>query len=140
MGIPPIACALTGPVAATGRNWFIRLLLASELIENSEFERAEAMQTDDVRDFVADLRKQISPEMVTKLLHQTAPEKTYALEERTAASTASAPKARAAKPEPEPKDEAPSAASYWVSLVLLGLGLALAGWLVFATLVWPLME
>jgi hypothetical protein len=30
-------------VAATGRNWFIRLLLASELIENAEFERAEAM-------------------------------------------------------------------------------------------------
>jgi hypothetical protein len=30
-------------VAATGRNWFIRLLLASELIENSEFERAEVM-------------------------------------------------------------------------------------------------
>jgi len=30
-------------VAATGRNWFIRLLLASELIENLEFERAEVM-------------------------------------------------------------------------------------------------
>jgi hypothetical protein len=30
-------------VVATGRNWFIRLLLASELIENSEFERAEVM-------------------------------------------------------------------------------------------------
>jgi hypothetical protein len=30
-------------VAATGRNWFVRLLLSSELIENAEFERAEAM-------------------------------------------------------------------------------------------------
>jgi hypothetical protein len=101
----------------------------------------EAMQTDDVRDFVADLRKQISPEMVAKMLHQAAPEKTYALEERAAAPAAAVPKARVAiTPEPEPKNDSPSAASYWASLVLLGLGLALAGGLLFAALVWPLLE
>src|SRR5262249_46286182 len=99
----------------------------------------EAMQTQDVRDFVADLRKQISPDMVAKLLHQAAPEKTYALEQRPDAPAA-ASKARAPKSAPEPQDESPSAASYWVSLILLGLGLLLAAGLLFAALVWPLME
>jgi Tfp pilus assembly protein PilF len=30
-------------LAATGRNWFVRLLLAAEFIENDQFERAEVM-------------------------------------------------------------------------------------------------
>jgi hypothetical protein len=105
---------------------------------------AEAMQVDDVRDFVADLRKQLPPDTVSKLLNQAAPEKTYALAEPVAhtGKPASNPRpAKAAVPgailEPE---EAPTPASYWGSLAMLGLGLVFAGALLFATLIWPFLE
>jgi hypothetical protein len=108
---------------------------------------AEAMQSEDVRDFVADLRRQTPPDMVAKLLNQAAPEKSYALAEPVPRSAgeanARAPKAAAppAKRTVAPPDEEfTSPASYWLSLMLLTLGLALAGGLVFATLVWPLVE
>ncbi len=108
---------------------------------------AEAMLSADVADFVADLRRQLPPDIVAKLLNQNAPEKTYALAEpvpRPATETdARGPKATAppAKRTVAPPDEEfTSPASYWLSLMMLTLGLALAGGLVIATLVWPLLE
>jgi hypothetical protein len=107
---------------------------------------AEAMQVDDVRDFVADLRKQLPPDTVSKLLNQAAPEKTYALAEpgAHAANPAATAKPRPAKGSApaatlEPQED-PSPASYWASLAMLGLGLVFAGALLFATLVWPFLE
>jgi hypothetical protein len=115
---------------------------------------AEALQSNDVRDYVADLRKQISPDVVAMLLNQAAPEKTYALEEGPAqpaaveARTAGPTRARgpkAAAPPAQTMDAAPleeftSPISYWLSLLLLTLGLALAGGLLFAAVIWPLLE
>jgi CO/xanthine dehydrogenase Mo-binding subunit len=109
---------------------------------------AEAMQSDDVRDYVADLRRQIPPEMAAKLVHQAAPEKTYALAEPVATKPsvqpkASGPKAPAASARTSlgpPDNEFTSPTSYWLSLMLLAMGLALAGGLVFVTVVWPLLE
>jgi hypothetical protein len=98
----------------------------------------EAMQSADVRDYVADLRQQIPPEMVAKMVNQTAPERTYALAEPVAAKPPVQTRAR--RGVGPPLDEFTSPASYWLSLILLTVGLALAGGLVFVTLVRPLLE
>ena len=108
---------------------------------------AESMQSEDVRDFVADLRRQTPPDMAAKLLNQAAPEKTYALAEtapRPVAETIARGPQAAAPPAKRtvapPDEEFTSPASYWLSLMLLTLGLALAGGLVFVTFAWPLLE
>lgn len=115
---------------------------------------AEALQSADVRDYVADLRRQLPPDVVAKLLNQAAPEKTYGLEapaaQPVAVNTAAAgptkargPKASAApakKLDAAPVEEFASPISYWASLMLLTVGLALACGLLFATMIWPLLE
>ena len=99
---------------------------------------AEALQSADVHDFVADLRRQFPPETVAKLVKQTAPQKTYAVAEPAAApKPAVKPKPPAA---PFPVEESPSPASYWLSMMVLAAGVAFAGGLLFVTLIRPLME
>lgn len=108
---------------------------------------AEAMLSVDVRDFVADLRKQLPPETVAKLVQQSAREKTYAVAEPVAASTRPASvkptvleKPREPKPAPSPPDEVATPTSYWLSLLLLTVGVALATGLLFVAIIWPLVE
>jgi hypothetical protein len=109
----------------------------------------EAMQSNDVRDYVTDLRKQLPPDMGAKLLNQAAPEKTYALEEGPAETKPAGPmktrtpKASASpamKSDAAPLEEFASPTSYWLSLLLLIVGVALAGGLLFAAVIWPLLE
>ncbi len=91
----------------------------------------EAMQADDIRDFVSDLRRLLPPETVAKLLNQNVPPKQAAKE------TAQPPHAAKIVPEPE---SAPSALAYALSLMLVGVGVALATGLLFTALIWPLIE
>jgi hypothetical protein len=106
----------------------------------------EAMQSADVRDFVADLRKHLPPNALLKLLHQNAPDKNYPVAwpapvrpAATAQAAVPAPAAPTVAMEP-PADESPSALSYTLSLFVLILGLIFAGGVLFAALIWPLIE
>ena len=110
---------------------------------------AEAMQSDDVQEYVADLRRKWPQEVVEQLLREVpSKNETFDVGVAEPASAASAAKPREApepevvsvrkprkeaKPvEPEPltleEDDAPvSAAGYWMAIVLFLLALAAAG-------------
>ncbi len=144
------AAALAADLPAEAERLRKRLLLTNpNHLVRPYTSMAEAMQSDDVRDYVADLRKQMPPEVVAKLLNQAAPEKTYALAEAAPAAVVEGkaasptrgrgPKA-SAQPAAAPAEEFASPTSYWLSLLLLTLGVALAGGLLFASLIWPLLE
>ena len=106
---------------------------------------AEAMQSNDVREYVADLRLQWPPDMVAKLLGtQTAPSKaaaTYPIAEPMAKpEPAAAPveeKPRPASKLPAPPSENVTGLSFALSLFMFALGLVLAGGLFAVTFAWP---
>ena len=103
---------------------------------------AEAMQSDDVRAFVVDLRKQWPPEMIEKLLNRntpSAPATPYGIEMPMApAVDVKRPKPMSSPPVAPP---APiSGAGYWLAIMLFAVGLAVAGGFLFAALGWPLVE
>lgn len=108
---------------------------------------AEALQSADVRDFVADLRRQLPPETVAKLVAQSAPAKTLALAEPVAAAAASPkpaptplPRAKPAARPPEAEAEPPSPASILLAMAILSLGVALALGLLFVAVIGPLLD
>ena len=110
---------------------------------------AEAMQSNDVADYVEDLRRQWPPETVEKLLGVRSPTSSTPLPDPVA------PKAMAPKPiapKPAPRKPSPTAepieptaaepipfASFALSLVMFLVGLGIAGMLLFLALVYPLL-
>lgn len=98
---------------------------------------AEAMLSVDVCDYVADLRKQWPPETVAKLLNR--PPMTIPLEPLEAPAKAP-PKPKAEAPAPPPREPAVTSAGYWLSMLMLTLGVAVAGGLLAAALSGPWLE
>ena len=96
----------------------------------------EALESNDVRDYVADLRKQWPPATVEKMLNRK--------EEQPPAKAGAAKPAAAKKPAPKasatPEDEPVTGLAYTLSLVMLGAGLLIALGLFLAALVWPLFD
>jgi hypothetical protein len=96
---------------------------------------AEAMQSGDVRDYVADLRQQLPPQTVEKMLNR--PAETYAMAAPTPPLARPVPTAQ--KPRPAPVEEEAAGLSYGLSLLAFALGLAIAGGVLFAVFVAPLL-
>jgi hypothetical protein len=97
---------------------------------------AEAMQSGDVRDYVDALRKALPPTTVEKLLNRSG--ETYGMAEPAPLAKpvqTAKPKARAA-----PVAEEASGLSYALSLLAFGLGLTIAGAVLFAVFVAPLLD
>ena len=92
---------------------------------------SEAMQSPDVRDYVLDLRKQWPPEMLGKLLNQ--PQKIAHPTSEKPSAKPSMPRTKALAAAP---DEPVSSFAYALSIVTFGVGLLLAGGMLFVAL-WP---
>jgi hypothetical protein len=95
---------------------------------------AEAMLSVDVCDYVADLRKQWSPETVAKLLNRP-----------PGASSGERPsEPERAMPKPRPSalasEDEPTSAAFWLSMVMLTLGVVVAGGLLVVALGGPLLD
>ena len=97
---------------------------------------AEAMQSGDVRDYVADLRKQLPPQTVEKMLNR--PTETYAM--AAPAPPLAKPVPATAKPRAAPDEEEASGLSYGLSLLAFTLGLAFAAGVLFAVLAAPFLD
>jgi hypothetical protein len=98
---------------------------------------AEAMLSVDVCDYVADLRKQWPPETAAKLLNRppVADPAVPPLEPERVTPKAKPPVS--ASPEPEPEE---TSAGYWLSMLMLTLGVAAAGGILLAALGGPLLD
>lgn len=95
---------------------------------------AEAMQSNDVRDYVLDLRKQWPPDSVAKMLKPSSP-----------AGSANPVKNNPAMPGGTPAveqhpGEPVSATSYFLSLAIFTLGLACAVGILFLAIGWPFVQ
>jgi hypothetical protein len=87
----------------------------------------EAMKVRDVRDYVADLRKQLPPEKVAKMLN-------------AAPAGMDKPKAVPMDDLMGPRTPPPGSVSVGIAMVLLALWLLAAGALVFVAFAWPWFE
>jgi hypothetical protein len=95
---------------------------------------AEAMQSNDVRDYVLDLRKQWPPETVGKLLK---PSSSATSANHSTTSQAAYPGTPALETKP---DEPIGATSYLLSLLIFTLGLACAIGVLFVAIGWPFVQ
>jgi hypothetical protein len=94
---------------------------------------AEAMQSNDVRDYVLDLRRQWPPESVSKMLKPSAPE--------GSANPAKANVGSINPPAAEQRpDEPVGATSYFMSLLIFVLGLVGALGLLYVAIAWPFVH
>jgi len=93
---------------------------------------AEAMQSNDVRDYVLDLRKQWPAESVAKMLKPSSGD---------ANANKPHPLGNVGNPaSPRTPDEPVGAASYFLSVVVFTLGLAGAIGILFAAIGWPFVR
>ena len=98
----------------------------------------EAMRSNDVRDYIADLRKQLPPETVEKMLNQQAPETPAA---QASATNPTRPKGISRKTIMEqPPEEPVTHAAFALALVVFGVGVAIAGALAFLAIVRPMLD
>ena len=97
---------------------------------------AEAMLSMDVSDYVADLRKQWPPETVAKLLNRPPITSAGVLPLEPERATPK-PKPRATSPLPEADA---TTAGYWLSMLMLTLGVVVAGGLLFAAMGGPFLD
>jgi hypothetical protein len=93
---------------------------------------AEAMQSNDVHDFVVDLRRQWPPEMVAKLLNRPIEAPTAYAMEPPPTPTAEVRKLAARLLTAAPTEETALPGENWLGLLMFAVGLGLAGGLMFA--------